>query len=71
VVKDEGLRSRKAIAFIRRKSNPRETRLKAKNYSISGISLQKTAVFSENTLSFRNVIPSFFNKKIGEEIWKR
>ena len=46
-------------------------RLKAKKYSTLRISLQKTAIFSENPVSFRNVIRSFFNEKLGDEKWKR
>jgi len=71
VIKVEGLRSYQAIAFIKRKSNPRNTRLKAKNYSTLRIFLQKTAIFSENPVSFRNLIQSFFNEKFGDEKWKR
>jgi len=68
VIKVEGLRSQKAIAFI--KGNPRNTRLKTKRYSTVRI-LQKTAIFSENPVSFRNLIQSFFNEKFGDEKWKR
>jgi len=71
VIKVEGLRSYQAIAFIKSKSNPRNTRLKTKKYFTLRISLQKTAIFSENPVSFRNVIRSFFNEKLGDEKWKR
>jgi hypothetical protein len=69
VIKVEGLHSQKAIAFI--KSNPRDTRLKATKYSTLRISLQKTAIFSENPVSFRTKIQRFFNEKLGDEKWKK
>ena len=69
VIKVEGSRSYKAIAFINSKSNPRNTRLKTKNYSIVRRSLQQTQVFSKNNFSVRKPARKNFNKKIGDEKW--
>ena len=63
VIKVEGLCSYKAIAFIGSKSNPRNTRLKAKNYSKLCRSLQKSQLFSENMFSVRKFIRKNFNEK--------
>jgi hypothetical protein len=72
VVKVEGLRSYKAIAFIKSKDNPRNKRLKTKTYSALCVSLQKITFFSRTFLvSFRNTIRSFFNEKLGNEKWKK
>jgi len=62
VIKVEGSRSYKAIAFIRSKSNPRNTRLKTKNYSIVRRSLQQTQVFSKNKFSVRKPARKNFNE---------
>ena len=63
VIKVEGSCSYKAIAFIGSKSNPRNTRLKAKNYSQLRGSLQKSQLFSENIFSVGNPIRKNFNEK--------
>jgi hypothetical protein len=57
---DEGLRSYKAIAFI--KSNPNLVNLKAKSCSPSGVILQKTILSEQKTLRG-------FSKKLGEKSW--
>jgi hypothetical protein len=64
VIKVEGSRSYKAIAFI--KSNPRNTRLKTKNYSKLRTSLPQKQIFSERILS---VIREYFNKKLSDKKW--
>jgi hypothetical protein len=65
VIKVEGLRSYKAIAFIPGKSNPRNMRLKTKTYSTLRTSLQKNAIFSKNNqVSFRNTAQCSFSGKI-------
>jgi len=69
VIQVEGSRSYKAIAFIRSKSNPRNTRLKTKNYSKLRRSLQKSQVFSKNKFPVRKPARKNFNKKLGEEKW--
>jgi hypothetical protein len=69
VIKVEGSRSYKAIAFIRSKSNPRNTRLKTKNYSKLRMSLQKSQLFSETKFSVRKPIREYFNKNLGDEKW--
>ena len=69
VVKVEGSRSYKAIAFI--KSNPRNRRLKTRTYSKLRTSLQKPQIFSKKTFSFRNAIRNSFNDKLGDEKWKK
>ena len=69
VMKDEGLHSYKAIAFIRSKSNPRITRLKAKTYSKLRVSLQKSQIFSGSIFSVRKTSREYFNKKLGDEKW--
>jgi len=60
VVHDEGLRSYKAIAFI--KSNPNLADLKVKSYLSLGVILQKTIL--SNQKSFRG-----FSKNSGEKLW--
>jgi phage terminase large subunit-like protein len=57
MVYDEGLRSYKAIAFI--KSNPNLVTLKTKSYLLLGVILQKANLSKQKT--FRN-----FSKKLGE-----
>jgi hypothetical protein len=69
VIKVEGSRSYKAIAFIRSKSNPRNTRLKTKNYSKLRRSLPQTQVFSKNKFSVRKPARKNFNEKLGDEKW--
>ena len=63
VIKVEGSRSYKAIAFINSKSNPRNTRLNKKNYSTLCISLQQTQVFSGSIFSVREPARKNFNEK--------
>jgi hypothetical protein len=64
--KVEGSLSYKAIAFIRRKSNLRITRL---NYSTLRRSLQKAQFFSKKTFSVRKPARKTFNKKLSDEKW--
>gem|GEM_PF-1530052 len=60
VVYDEGLRSYKAIAFI--KSNPNCSSLKTKSYLVLGAFLQKTVLSKQKTLRS-------FSKNLGEKLW--
>jgi hypothetical protein len=70
VIEVEGLRSYKAIAFITRKSNPKNKRLKTKTYSTFRTSLQiTTTIFLK--ISFRNTTFNSFNEKLGDEKWKK
>jgi hypothetical protein len=62
VMKVEGLRSYKAIAFIRSGSNPRVTSLETKTYSILRTSLQKAQSFSKITFLVRKSIREYFNE---------
>jgi len=65
----EGSYSSKAIAFISRKSNPRNTRLKTITYFILYNSPQKTWNFSKNTFSIKKRILSSFGRKTGNKKW--
>jgi len=69
VIKVEGLRSYKAIAFIASKSNRRNKRLKTKTYSAPRTSLKKTIFPKTFDFSFRNTIREYFIKKLGDEKW--
>jgi hypothetical protein len=69
--KVEGLHSYKAIAFTKSGSNPRNTRLKTKTYSTLRTSLQKAQIFSTNTFSVRKTSQEYFNKKLGDEEWRK
>jgi hypothetical protein len=60
VVNDEGLRSYKAIAFI--KSNPKRLSLKTKTYLLLGALRQRTVLAKQKTLSG-------FSKNLGEKLW--
>ncbi len=60
VVNDEGLRSYKAIAFI--KSNPNCLSVKTKSYLLLGAFLQKTVLAKQKTLKG-------FSKNLGEKLW--
>jgi hypothetical protein len=60
VVNDEGLRSYKAIAFI--KSNPKRLSLKTKTYLLLGALLQRTVLAKQKTLRG-------FSKNLGEKLW--
>jgi hypothetical protein len=62
VVNDEGLRSYKAIAFI--KSNPNSLRLNTKSYLALGAFLQKFV------LSKQKILRSF-SKNLGEKSWTK
>jgi len=62
VVYDEGLRSYKAIAFIRSKSNPTRSNIKSKRYLVLGAFLQKTILSKQKTLRS-------FSKNLGEKLW--
>ena len=72
MIKVEGLRSYKAIAFIKSESNPRITRLKTKTYSTLRTSLKKRTIFSKNFIVlFRNITRYSFNEKLGDEEWRK
>jgi len=60
VVNDEGLRSYKAIAFI--KSNPNCLSVKTKSYLPLGAFLRITVLAKQKTLSG-------FSKNLGEKLW--
>jgi hypothetical protein len=60
VVNDEGLRSYKAIAFI--KSNPKRLSLKTKTYLLLGALRQRTVLAKQKTLRG-------FSKSLGEKLW--
>jgi hypothetical protein len=60
VVYDEGLRSYKAIAFI--KSNPKCSSLKKKSYLILGALLRSTVLAKQKALRG-------FSKNLGEKLW--
>ena len=70
VIKVEGSRSYKAIAFIRSKSNPKIARLKTRTYSTLRMSLKKRTVFPKNFIVlFRNTTRYSFNEKLGDKKW--
>jgi len=60
VVYDEGLRSYKAIAFI--KSNPTCLTSKTKIHLMPGVLLQGIVLSKQKTLSV-------FSKNLGEKLW--
>ena len=62
MVNDEGLRSYKAIAFI--KSNPNCLNLKTKSYLLVGAFLQKTVLTEQKTLRGFSK-----NLNLGEKLW--
>jgi len=62
VINVEGLRSYKAIAFI--KSNPKRSSLKTKTYLKLGNFLKKTILSKQKTFSF-------FSKNLGEKLWTK
>jgi hypothetical protein len=70
VIKVEGLRSYKAIAFTKSGSNPRITRLKTRTCSALRMSLKKRTAFPKNFIVlFRNATRYSFNEKLGDEEW--
>ena len=70
VIKVEGLRSYKAIAFTKSESNPKITRLKTKTYSTLRTSLKKRTIFPKSFIVlFRNATRYSFNEKLGDEEW--
>ncbi len=70
MIKVEGLRSYKAIAFTRSESNPKITRLKTRTYSTLRMSLKKRTVFPKKFIVlFRNKTRYSFNEKLGDEKW--
>jgi hypothetical protein len=71
VIKVEGLRSYKAIAFTKSGSNPRITRLKTKTYSTLRTSLKKKTISKSFTVLFRNTTRYSFNEKLGDEEWRK
>ena len=62
MVNDEGLRSYKAIAFIKSKSNPNRSSLNTKNHLILDVFLQKPVLSKQKTLRG-------FSKNLGEKLW--
>jgi hypothetical protein len=66
VIKVEGLRSYKAIAFTKSESNPRITRLKTKTYLTLRTSLKKTIFSKCFIVLFRNTTRYSFNEKLGD-----
>jgi hypothetical protein len=60
VVYDEGLRSYKAVAFI--KGNPNPSSIKTKSYLLLGAFLQSTVLSKQKTLRG-------FSKNLGEKLW--
>jgi len=60
VVYDEGLRSYKAIAFIR--GNPNNPSIKPKSYLLLGASLRNTVLSKQKPLRG-------FSKNLGEKLW--
>jgi hypothetical protein len=71
VVNDEGLRSRKAIAFIPDKSNPKNARLDTKTYSTVRKVPQDTDRFSKQENCVELGLNVSLNKKLGDEEWKK
>ena len=70
VIKVEGLRSSKAIAFIQDKSNPRVARLKTKTYSILRTFPQKTKIFSKKLKFCLGIrLNVRLTKKLGDKKW--
>jgi len=61
-VYDEGLRSYKAIAFI--KSSPNSLNLNTKSYLALGAFLQKNVLSKQKTLRS-------FSKNLGEKLWTK
>ena len=66
MIKVEGLRSQKAIAFI--KSNPRNPRLNTKSYSTVRV-VPQDAKFSKQEYCVELKVS--LNEKLGDEEWKR
>jgi hypothetical protein len=62
VVNDEGLRSYKAIAFIKSRSNPKSSNTESKRYLILSAFLQKTVLSKQKTLTS-------FSENLGEKLW--
>jgi len=71
VIKVEGSRSYKAIAFITSNGNRRNPRLKTKTYFKLRTTLKKTVFPKISIFSFRNPTQYAFNKKLGDEKWKK
>ena len=70
MIKVEGLRSYKAIAFTKSESNPRIARLKTRTYSTLCMSLKKRTIFPKTfIILFRNTTRYSFNEKLGDEEW--
>ena len=69
MIKVEGSRSYKAIAFIPSKSNPRNMRLRTKTYSILRRFPQKNAIFSKNFKFRLETQLNVLIKKLGDEEW--
>jgi len=62
VVNDEGLRSCKAIAFIKRKNNQNRLITQTINYFTLGAPLRKTVLSKQKSLRG-------FSKNLGEKLW--
>ena len=66
MIKVEGLRSQKAIVFI--KSNPRKPRLNTKSYSTVRVVPQDAKFLKQEYCVER---ARALNEKLGDEEWKR
>ena len=69
MIKNEGLRSPKAIAFIFNKSNPRNSRLNAKTYSTLCISAQASTGFLETESCIETGLNVSLIENLGEIKW--
>jgi len=71
VVNDEGLRSRKAIAFIPAKSNPKNVRVNTKTYSTVRTVPQQETDFSKQECFVELGLKVSLNKNLGDKEWKK
>jgi len=71
VVNDEGLRSRKAIAFIPAKSNPKNVRVNTKTYSTVRKVPQDSKRFSKQECFVESGLNDSLNKNLGDKEWKK
>jgi len=71
VVNDEGLRSRKAIAFIPDKGNPKNVRVNTKTYSTARKVPQGSKRFSKQECFVELRLKVSLNKNLGDKEWKK
>jgi hypothetical protein len=71
VVNDEGLRSRKAIAFIQNKGNPKNTCLSTKTYFTARRVPQDAERFSKQEKRVELGLYVSLNEKLGDLEWKK